>query len=316
VNVLRLHAPGDLRLHDEPPPEPAGGELLLRVTAVGLCGSDLHWFEEGAIGDAALARPLVLGHEFAATVEDGPRAGERVAVDPAWPCGRCEQCHAGDGHLCPNVRFCGHGAVDGALRSLVAWPEELALPLPDSLTDEEGALLEPLGVALHALDVGRPEPDDAVGVFGCGPIGLLLVQALHASGIANVTATDVLAHRQAAAHAPGLMPPLDVAFEAAGTDEAVGEALEALRPGGRLVLVGIPPGDRTAFTASVARRKELEIRLVRRMRSSDLGRALRLAEEGRVDLAPLVTARFPLSEGRAAFEALASRTGLKVVVEP
>jgi L-iditol 2-dehydrogenase len=316
VIALRLHAAGDLRLHDEPPPEPAAGELLLRVSAVGLCGSDLHWFEEGSIGDAVLSRPLVLGHEFAATVQDGPRAGERVAVDPARPCGRCEECRAGREHLCPNVRFCGHGTVDGALRSLLAWPAELAHPLPEALSDEEGALLEPLGVALHALDIAQVEPGEAVGVFGCGPIGLLIVQALRAAGVEWIAVHEPLPHRLAAAGETAEATALDVAFEAAGTDEAVEEAIEALRPGGRLILVGIPASDRTTFTASVARRKELEIRLVRRMRASDLPRAIRLATEGGVELAPLVTHRYPLTDGPAAFEALASREGLKVVVEP
>jgi L-iditol 2-dehydrogenase len=110
VKALRLHAPGDLRLHDEPESEVGPGEVLLRVTSVGLCGSDRHWLVEGGIGDAVLARPLVLGHEFAATIESGPRAGERVAVDPAIPCGACASCAAGLQHLCPDVEFAGSNA--------------------------------------------------------------------------------------------------------------------------------------------------------------------------------------------------------------
>ena len=111
MKALRLHGVGDLRLADEAPPEPGEGELLLRVKAVGLCGSDRHWFVEGAIGDAAVTGPLVLGHELVATVDAGARAGERVAVDPSRPCGACEACATGLPHLCLDVRFAGHGTI-------------------------------------------------------------------------------------------------------------------------------------------------------------------------------------------------------------
>jgi L-iditol 2-dehydrogenase len=333
VRALRLHGPGDLRLHEEPSPEPGEGELLVRVTAVGLCGSDRHWLLEGSIGDAVLARPLVLGHEFVGVVESGPRKGERVALDPAVPCGRCAVCLAEQSHLCPELRFAGHGSTDGALRTLVAWPERLAYRLPGSLPDDEGALLEPLGVALHALDLGHVEEGTTAGVFGCGPIGLLLVQALRAVGATVAVATDRQPHRVAAAAALGAARALDagggglperlpgdlgvdVAFEAAGEDAALADAVNAVRPGGRVVVVGIPDGDRTSFTASIARRKGLTFLLCRRMKPTDLPRAIRLVEAGRVELASLVSERHGLSEWEDAFEALLERRGLKTIVEP
>lgn len=325
MKALRLHAAGDLRLHDEPPPVPAAGEVLLRVTAVGLCGSDRHWFDEGGIGDAVLTRPLVLGHEFAGVIESGSRSGERVAVDPAIPCARCAVCLAGQPHLCLRLRFAGHGSTDGALRSRLTWPEQLAHALPDSLTDTEAALLEPLGVALHALDLGHVQTGTSAGVFGCGPIGLLLIQALRAAGASQIIATDVLPHRLEAAAALGATPALelgdgglgvDVSFDAAGEDAAVGDAIAATRPGGRVVLVGIPAGDRTSFTASPARRKGLTLLLSRRMKPADLPRAIRLVETGEISLMPLVTARYGLDEWRGAFGDLVRRRGLKVVVEP
>ncbi len=324
MKVLRLHGAGDLRLHDEPPPSAAAGEVLVRVTAVGLCGSDRHWFEEAGIGDAVLARPLVLGHEFVGVIEGGARAGERVAVDPAIPCARCTTCLAGQPHLCLAGRFAGHDVTDGALRARLAWPAELTHALPDSLSDVEATLLEPLGVALHALDLGHVQAGTTAGVFGCGPIGLLLIQALHAAGVSAVVAHDVLPHRLEAAVALGATPVgpvddeqlVDVAFEAAGEDAALDQAIATTRPGGRVVLVGIPSGDRTSFTASAARRRGLTLLLSRRMEPADLPRALRLAESGLIDLAPLVTARYGLDEWRDAFGELVRRTGLKVVVEP
>ena len=291
----------------------------MRVTAVGLCGSDRHWFLEGGIGDAALDRPLVLGHEFVGTIESGSRAGERVALDPAVPCGRCSVCIAGNPHLCPDLRFAGHGSADGALRTSLAWPERLAHALPDDLSDTEGSLLEPLGVALHALDLAKARPGSTAGVFGCGPLGLLLVQALRATGVETIVASDPLPHRANAAASLGATlddREVDVAFEAAGDDAALADAMVAVRPGGRVVLVGIPDGDRTSFTASTARRKGLTLALCRRMKPADLPRAIRLAEAGEVELGGLVSGRYALSEWREAFAELVERRGLKVVVEP
>ena len=321
-----------MRLHEEPDPRPGDGELLVTVTAVGLCGSDRHWLVEGGIGDAVLERPLVLGHEFAGVVAAGPRAGERVALDPAVPCGRCAVCAAGMEHLCPELAFAGHGATDGALRSSLAWSERLAHRVPDRLSDAEAALLEPLGVALHALDLGKVGRGTTAGVFGCGPIGLLVVQALRAAGAEIVVATDPLAHRTlvaaacGATHAvhPGELSGValpgglgvDVAFETAGEDGALADAIAAVRPGGRVVLVGIPDRDHTTFTASVARRKGLTLSLCRRMKPEDLPHAVALAADGRVELASLVTGRYGLDDAAEAFAALVDRRGLKVVVEP
>jgi L-iditol 2-dehydrogenase len=318
VKALRLHGVGDLRLHDEEVPTPAEGEVLLQVTAVGLCGSDRHWFTEGAIGDATLSRPLVLGHEFVGTVESGSRAGERVAVEPANPCGRCRTCLEGLDHLCLDTRFAGHGTTDGALRELMTWPSHLVYPISDLIPDVEGTLLEPLGVALHALDLGRVRAGSRAGVYGCGPVGLLLVLALLAAG-ADVVAFDPLAHRLETAVALGAAAsddPVDVAFEVAGEDDAVDRALSATRPGGRVVLVGIPDGDRMSFSHGIARRKGLTLLVSRRMTAADLPRAIRLVESGRISLDGLVTERYDLMHGSEAFQSLVERRGLKVVVEP
>ena len=332
MRALRLHGPHDLRLHEEEDPVPQEGELLVQVTAVGLCGSDRHWLVEGEIGDASLERPLVLGHELCGIVASGDGTGRRIALDPALPCEHCPTCHAGRQHLCPHQRFAGHGTTDGGLRSLLTWPEHLTVELPSTISDAEGALLEPLGVALHALDLGQVRPGTTAAVLGCGPIGLLLVQALAAAGVEVVLATDPLGHRRAAAARLGVGAALDagqlgevrlpdglgvdVAFEAAGEDGALADAIAAVRPGGRVVLVGIPDGDHTGFVASPARRKGLSLLLSRRMRPGDLARAARLAASGRVQLAPLVSERHPLAAFEPAFEALATRRGLKVVVEP
>jgi L-iditol 2-dehydrogenase len=326
MRVARLHGARDLRVADEPRPERRDGESLVRVEAVGVCGSDLHWYEEGGIGDSRLATPLVVGHEFAGVVEEGPLAGRRVAVDPAIPCERCEICREGHLNLCREVRFAGHGSHDGALREYLSWPAHRLHPLPDTLDGVAGALLEPLGVAIHGVDLGHVDVGARVAVIGCGPIGLLLAQVSRAAGATVALAVDPLEHRREAAMQGGAQvalapdrswdgPDVDVVFEAAGTDEAVDLSLRVARPGARVVLAGIPAGDFTTFSASVARRKGLTLVLVRRM-GEVYPRAIRLAQSGAIDLDSLVTHRYPLERVDEAFALAVEREGLKVVVEP
>ncbi len=336
--VARLHGAGDIRIGSEPVAARGTDEVLLRVTSVGLCGSDLHWYREGAIGDAGLQGPLVLGHEFSGMVVDGPRSGERVVADPAIHCGLCEPCRTGNAHVCLDGRFAGFSPTDGALRSLMPWPGRLLHRLPDAIGDDEAALLEPLGVALHALGLAPVARGERVGVYGCGPLGLLLIQVLRHAGASVIVATDRLPHRVATAVAMGAtdgfivgeagLPdptdarrvaratPVDVAFEVAGDDDALSDAIAAVRPLGRVVLVGIPEGDRTSFPAGAARRKELAIQLSRRMAADDLSRAIALAGSGAIDLAGLISHRFQLDQATEAFEMLDSRRGLKVIVQP
>lgn len=309
-------------------PQAGPNEALVHITAVGICGSDLHWFGDGGIGDARLAKPLVIGHEFAGITA----SGQRVAVDPAVPCHACQFCQEGNPNLCEHLRFAGHGAEDGALREYMAWPEECLFPLPDSLSDADGVMLEPLGVAIHATDLAHSRLGMSVGVFGCGPIGLLIVQLARLAGAGKIIATDILPHRLEAARALGAQHAflaessaeiqqavgstgVDVAFEAAGDNQAVDAAMAAVRPGGRLILVGIPADDRTSFSASLARRKGLTIKLVRRMKFT-YPRAIHLVESGQVDVRSLVTHCFPLEQCLQAFTTAQQRAGLKVIVIP
>jgi L-iditol 2-dehydrogenase len=330
MKSIRLHGTGNLQIHDEPIPAAGEGEKLVHIKSVGVCGSDLHWFSEGSIGDAKLEHPLVLGHEFAGVTE----AGQRVAIDPAIPCGYCEFCSHGHPNLCANLIFAGHGKTDGALREWLAWSEKSLFPIPDSISDDDGAMLEPLGIAIHAVDLGKIKAGMTVGVFGCGPIGLLIIQMARLSGAANIIATDKLAHRVDAAQRFGASQAflvgddhqfgklqaatngrgVDVAFEAAGTQAAVDDAFAAVLPGGKVVLAGIPGDDKTSFSASEARRKGLTIKLVRRMKHT-YPRAIELVAKGLVDVHSMVTHRFPLEETREAFQAAERREGLKIMIE-
>jgi L-iditol 2-dehydrogenase len=335
MQVARLHGARDVRLHDEAMPVPGADEALVRVTAVGLCGSDIHWWNEGGIGGTRLAAPLVLGHECAGVIESGPRRGERVAIDPAIACGRCVFCEEGNPNVCRAMRFAGHSPQDGALRQYVAWPERCLVRLPDTLSDADGALLEPLGVGLYSVDLGDVRPGTSVGVFGCGPIGLTVIQVARSAGATRIFASDLpgLPHRLEAARSFGATTleaggggelraireatagrGVDVAFDACGEPEAVEAAIAAVKPGGRVILVGIPCEDRTAFTASTARGKDLTIKVVHRMKHT-YPRVLQLVESGRADVRSLVTHRVPLAEAPRAFALAAKREGVKVVVD-
>ncbi len=340
MKTLRLHAVGDLRLHDEPVPEPNPGEALIRVTSVGICGSDVHWYSESGIGDTQLTKPLVLGHEFSGLIEtaaedtDSLPVGSRVAVDPAIPCQVCEFCREGNPNLCESLRFAGHGLQDGALQQAIAWPNRCLHLLPDRLTEDDGAMLEPLGVAIHAVDLAHIKTGMTVGVFGCGPIGLLILQVARLAGATRLIATDKLPHRLAAACDFGALGfqvteneaageilkavgphGVDVAFEVAGDNAALETAIATVRPGGRVVLVGIPPDDRTSFTASTARRKGLTIAIVRRMKSV-YPRAIRFVADGLVDVRSLVTNHFLLDESVQAFRLAQQREGIKIMIHP
>ena len=330
MKSVRLHGTGNLQIHDEPVPVAGTGEQLVQIKSVGVCGSDLHWFAEGSIGDAKLDHPLVLGHEFAGETEDG----QRVAIDPAIPCGHCEFCELGHPNLCDNMIFAGHGKNDGALREYGSYPTQCLFPIPDSLSYADGAMLEPLGVAIHTVDLGKLKAGMNVGVFGCGPIGLLIIQMAKLSGAANIFATDKLPHRVEAAKRFGADQAylvednsqlseiraatsgrgVDVSFEAAGAQDAVDDAFAAVRPGGKVILAGIPDEDRTSFSASIARRKGLTIKLVRRMKHT-YPRAIELVSKGLVDVRSIVTHRFPLAQASEAFRVAERREGLKIIIE-
>lgn len=192
--VARLHAVADLRIEEAPDPgAPPAGWSTVAVTSVGLCGSDLHWYAEGGTGEVSIVDPVVPGHELAGVALDGPHAGRRVAVDPAIPCGRCEQCRAGHGNLCPDIRFAGHADLDGGLQERLVWPDALLFPLPDAISDDGGALLEPLGVAVHAVRHAHVREGHDVLVVGAGPIGVLAGAVARRAGARQVLVSEPLA---------------------------------------------------------------------------------------------------------------------------
>ena len=330
--AARLYGPEDLRVERVPRPgPPKPGEVLLRIKATGICGSDLHSYHDGRIGDTPLQGPLILGHEFSGVVEAvGPdslngrfeplKPGTRVAVDPAQPCERCEFCEQGHPNLCRRLHFCGNYPDGGSFCEWMRMPARSCFPVPPTLNDTEAALLEPLGVAVHAVDLAKIRVAHSLVILGAGPIGLLILQAAGLAGADPIFVTDKLPWRLKLAQKWGAIPincdredavrriqeetggrGVDVAIEAAWCDHSVQDAVNMTRLGGRLVIVGISGSDRLELKPSTARRRGLTIVMSRRMKHA-YPRAIHLVQRGLVDLNRLVSHRFPLKRAVEAFK--------------
>jgi L-iditol 2-dehydrogenase len=327
MRVSRLYGVRDLRLEALAQPTPGPGEVLLKIASVGVCGSDVHYYVDGRIGDAVVTDPIIMGHEFSAWIAglgpevEGLEIGQLVAVEPGISCGMCESCEHGHPNLCPYVRFCGTPPIDGVYAEYAVMPAENCFPLPDGFGPDEGAMLEPLGVAIHAVDLAHLKPGQSVAVLGAGPIGLLTAAVAKAAGASELYMTEPVVHRRQFAldyAADVALDPnetdmvaeimrltggrgVDVAFEAAGAPETPGQAAEVARIGGKVIIAGIPSDDSMTMRASTVRRKGLTIKLVRRMKHV-YPRAILLVQKGLVDVKPLVTHLFPLERIADAFD--------------
>lgn len=330
IRAARLYGIRDLRLDLVPMPVPGPGEVLLKVASVGVCGSDVHYYLEGRIGPQVVASPIIPGHEFSAwVVQPGPGVeglspGQLVAVEPAVSCGECESCREGHPNLCPGVRFCGTPPIDGAYVEYKVMPAENCFPLPEGLSPDEGALLEPLGIAIHSVDLAHLRPGYTVAVLGAGPIGLLTAAVAKVAGAAAIYMSEPLSERRRFALSyvadavfdpgtedvvAGIMRAtngrgVDVAFEAAGAPQTPDQAAAVTRPGGKVIVAGIPADDTMTLNASTVRRKGLTIKLVRRMKHT-YPRAISLVQKGMLDVKPLATHTFPLERIVEAFEIVA-----------
>ncbi|HEV8687579.1 MAG TPA: NAD(P)-dependent alcohol dehydrogenase [Gaiellaceae bacterium] len=333
--VAALHGPRDVRLETRALPELGERDVLVEVRSVGVCGSDVHYYEHGRIGSFVVEKPLVLGHEVSGVIVDrGGRAakhpvGQRVALEPGVPCGRCSECRHGRYNLCTDVRFFATPPIDGAFARYVAIHEDYAFALPDELSDDAGALLEPLSVGIWACQKGGVGLGDRVLVTGAGPIGNLAMQVARAAGATTVVIADLNRDRLARAAELGATRtidvseravgpddgPFDVLLECTGSETLTSDAMRTLRPAGTAVLVGMGPGLEARIpTADMQAR---EITLVGTFRYANTYRvAIALAEAGRVDLDGLVDAHFPLEDvDRALRASRENPTLLKVVVD-
>jgi L-idonate 5-dehydrogenase len=327
--ACRIHAKEDLRVETEEPPQPGPGEVLLRLGAGGICGSDLHYYFEGRNGSFVVREPLVPGHEASAVVAavgngvTRVKPGDKVAVSPSHACGRCDYCRGGREHLCRNMRFLGSASVfphtQGMFREYFVMAERQCYPVAGDVTLGELAFAEPLAVALHAVNRGGDLLGKSVLITGAGTIGCLTVMAARLAGAARVTVTDVLERPLAQARAVGADATLlagadarlpdgvfDVAYEVSGTFNALRACVAATRRGGVIVQVGTLPPEPLPFVVNDIMAKELDLRGAFRW-GIEFDWSVEYLASRRVDVRSLLSGQFALQDAVAAFHAAADK---------
>jgi L-iditol 2-dehydrogenase len=343
VQAFKLTALREMALLDTPDPEirhPT--DVLIKLGAVGVCGSDIHYYATGRIGCQVVEYPFTVGHECAGTVvEVGSAvtrvcAGVRVAIEPAMTCGTCDQCRAGRENTCRHNRFLGcPRQAEGSLSEYLVMPEENCFPIDDKLDMSTATVSEPLAIGIYALRQSRLERGAKIGILGMGPIGRTVLLPALDGGSSAAYCTDKIDERCTAAGRAGAAwvgnprrddvvaaimerEPLglDIVYECCGEQEALDQAVDLLRPGGTLMLIGIPELDRVSFAPEKLRRKELTLVNVRRQRGC-VPAALELIARRRAEIDAMITHRFPFAETDAAFDLVANyRDGVvKAMIE-
>jgi L-iditol 2-dehydrogenase len=305
-------------------------DVLIRMTTVGVCGSDVHYYTTGRIGDQVVKYPFTVGHEGAGIIERVGKAvtrvkpGDRVAIDPAMPCRQCDQCKAGRFHTCRKLRFLGcPGQAEGCLSEYIVMPETSCFPISGNLSDDDAALSEPLTIGVYAVKLSQVQPGMNIGILGCGPIGLSVLTAVSVLGPGKVFVTDKLDYRLDFAKRSGAsrtgnpgktdvisavkeMEPLmlDMVFECCGQQDAIDQAIALLKPGGKLMIIGIPEADQLVFPINDMRRKEICIQNVRRQNES-VDECLELLSRVKAQVRLWATHRFTLEQAKEAFDLVA-----------
>lgn len=326
--AMMLTGLSQMRMTEVPDPEiKCSTDVLIKMATVGVCGSDIHYYLTGRIGSQIVSYPFTVGHEGAGTViavgkeVTHVKPGDRVAIEPAMPCFVCDQCLAGRHHTCRRLKFLGcPGQAEGCLSEYIVMPETSCLPLPANLSYTDGALSEPLAIGVYAVKLSIPMAGAKIGILGSGPIGMSVMLAAKAAGCSVIYMTDKLDARlkrvkDAGASWIGNTTVMDVTgeisraepllldavFECCGQQEAMDQAIELLKPGGKLMVVGIPEFDHWRFQADLARRKELCIQHVRRQVNCAEQTLNELATR-QMDASQMATHRFPFNRTHEAFE--------------
>lgn len=320
-----------IEVQDVPEPEPGPMEAVVRIEAVGVCGSDTAYYKVGRIGDYVVQGPIVLGHEVSGQVAKvgsevtNVKVGDRVAIEPGTPCRNCRECMAGRYHLCPDLVFLATPPYDGALMELMAIDARNLYVMPDDMSYEEGALLEPLSVGIWGCKRAHLEAGDDVLVTGAGPVGLLAAATARALGAGTVTIIDLSDFRLQLAKDMGFETEhsahqtertFDVLLECSGAPGVLGQAMRRLRPAGRAAMIGMSKEELIGLPLSQLNPNELTISLVNRYNHT-WPLAIELVSTGRIDVSPLVTHHFPLAETADALT-LGSRVqdSVKAVIHP
>ncbi|MDP4207798.1 MAG: alcohol dehydrogenase catalytic domain-containing protein [Bacteroidota bacterium] len=332
MKAMQLTGIRQMEMFEVPAPEIINDtDVLIKMTHIGVCGSDVHYYVSGKIGSQVVQYPFTVGHEGAGIVEKIGKAvtlvkpGDRIAIDPAMPCWECDQCKAGRSHTCRNLKFLGcPGQAEGCLSEYLVMPETSCFPISKELTLEEAALSEPLTIGVYAVKLSQMKPGMNIGILGSGPIGLSVLTAASVHSLGNIYVTDKLDYRLNLASKSGATwignplnedvvaeikkaepGMLDMVFECCGKQEAIDQAIELLKPGGKLMIIGIPEVDRYSFAIDDLRRKEICIQNVRRQNES-LHDCLSLLNSQKVNIKPWATHHFKLSETKQAFDLVAA----------
>lgn len=332
--AAELHAARDVKIATRPVPTPTADEVLVKVTAVGVCGSDVHFYQDGHLGDWRVEEPLVLGHESGGVIVavgadvDPGRIGERVSIEPQHPTHTSPETLRGDYNLDPDMRFYAVPGTDGAFQEYVTIQSHFAFAIPDSISDDAAALMEPLSVAIATARKAAIQPGDRVLIAGAGPIGIVTAQVARAFGATEIIVSDLAAERRASALSFGATEVIDPAtddlarlagtvdafVDASGAAPAVRSGIRSVRPGGRIVLVGMGI-DEMPLPISHIQNYELVITGVFRY-ANTWPAAIALVADGRVDLDRMVTGRFGLDRVTDALESTSDPTTIKSIVTP
>lgn len=343
MNAAVLNKPLDIEVKQVPIPEPREDEALVRVHCIGICGSDVHYYEHGRIGRYVVESPIILGHELAGEVVRvgsqvrNVKPGDRVAVEPGVTCGRCHHCKSGRYNLCPDVQFMATPPVDGAWAEYVTVRSDFLFKLPEGMSYEQGALIEPLSVGLHAMKRGRVAPSDRVLVTGLGPIGLLAVLAAKLYGVQEIYGTDIVPFRRELAKQLGaacVIDPVqenaverlmelsggegvDVVVESSGNGRVVGDTVQLVKRGGRVVLVGMPAADEIPFNVNQIIDGELDVLGVFRY-ANTYPDAIQLLSKSGVNIEQVITHKYALADIQEALDMVRNNkdTSIKVMIYP
>ncbi len=338
-----LHKAKDIRIEEIEKPVPKPGDALFRIESVGICGSDIHYYQFGRIGPKIINKTHILGHEISGIIESvgknerGLKEGMAVGIEPAIPCGECEQCIEGIYNLCKNVKFCGSPPEQGGMKEYMTYPINNIFQLPDNMTVEEGIFIETLSIGIYSLDVSALKLGDSVLIIGAGNIGLTILQLARLSGAFNIYVVDLLDYRLKIAEEMGATAVInasyedpvekinrltkgrgvDVGFEAAGAETTPQQTINSIKCGGTFVFVGIVPTSIISWDTEITRLKEVDIKMIRRARHS-YERAISLIEKEKFNIKPFITHRFPLEKIKEAFSTVENYQDnvLKAVIKP
>jgi L-iditol 2-dehydrogenase len=331
MKAMMLTGIRKMEMRDIPEPKLVNSnDVKIRMSVLGICGSDIHYYTQGQIGSQKVQYPFSVGHEGAGVVVEvgntvkRVKPGDKIAIDPAMPCYECDQCLAGRHHTCRNLRFLGcPGQAEGCLMEYIVMPEKSCFQLTGKLSTDHGSISEPLAIGVYAEKKSGGVKGLNIGIFGYGPVGMSVMLAAKAKGANKIYVTDLIDERLAIARKEGSCMTgnpmkenivgkimheeplgLDLAFECCGKQEALDQAIELLKPGGKLIVVGIPEFERWSVNVEKTRRKEISLQFIRRQVDC-VEQTLEMMKNGLITIDNMVTHRFPFERTKEAFDLVA-----------